>query len=89
MKKKIVFSFILGMIVSGMSIYAAVSLTSDKVGYNDTTVKDSLDSLFTEAVNGKNSITTALSNKGFNVNNNSTYSEIVNGINELPVTIGK
>ena len=69
------------LLVAGMAVaYAAVSISSDKVGYKDTTVKESLDNLFDESVSGKNSITTALSNKGFNVTNDSTYSEIVNGI---------
>jgi hypothetical protein len=86
---KIIIAFILGILVSGVVAYATSVLSSDKVSYDKTTVKDSLDNLFNDSLTGKNNIISALSNKGFSVTNNSTYNEIVNSINELPITLAK
>lgn len=86
--KKGIICFILGMLVSS-SAYAAIVLSSDKVGYNDTTVDAALNNLFDESVNGKNNIINTLSNKGFDIVSNPTYSDIINGINELPITLVK
>lgn len=79
------FSVLLSSIITN----AIAIISSDKVSYKDTTVKEQLDDLITASSNVKDKIDEAIINKGFNVNNSSTYSEIVNGINELPVTIGK
>lgn len=70
------------MLIITVGIYAAVSLSSDKISYKDTTVKDSLDNLFNESLAGKNLIVKSLSDNGLNLNNESSYSEIVNVINE-------
>lgn len=82
MKKKIVFSFILGILISSVA-YAAVSLSSDKVGYKNTTVKDSLDNLFTESVDGKTKIAEAITNKGIETLSTDSYDTIVSNINNI------
>jgi hypothetical protein len=89
MKKGIAIGIIIGILLSGIVAYATSVLSSDKVSYDKTTVKDSLDNLFNESLTGKNNIISALSNKGFSVTNNATYNEIVKSINELPVKLSK
>jgi hypothetical protein len=83
---KIILAFILGILISGVAVYAGVVLSADKVSYNNTTVKDSLDNLFSDVENGKAKIAAAITDKGVDTSVNDTYSTIVSNIEKIEVS---
>lgn len=50
-KIKILLSFLLGVIISGVSVYAATQYLASDVVYNDTTVESALDELYNRSIN--------------------------------------
>lgn len=97
LNKNFIFGLIIGAIVfSVFSVLATITLISDNVFYsneksemNVTNVKEAVDELYDKSFNGKNDIIDALSNKGFSVSNSSTYSDIKDEIEDLPINILK
>lgn len=46
---KLIVGIVIGLIISGVSVYAAILITADKVSYLDGTVEDALDELYKKA----------------------------------------
>ena len=47
MNKKVVLAFVLGVLISGVSVYAATNYLASEIVYNDTTVENALNELYT------------------------------------------
>jgi outer membrane murein-binding lipoprotein Lpp len=84
---KIILAFILGILISGACVYAGAILSSDKVSYNKTTVKASLDNLFSDVENGKKQIAQAITNKGVNTLSTDSWDTIASNINNISIGI--
>lgn len=85
MKKEIIIGitcFTLGILISS-SVYAGILLSSDKITYKDTNVKDTLDNMFNEIVDGKGKIAQAITNKGINTSINDTFNIMADNINSI------
>jgi hypothetical protein len=84
MKKGIIVGVIIGILLSGVAVYATGGkLTADSVSYNKTTVKASLDNLFNDVENGKAKIAEAITNKGVETSSTASYDKMVSNINSI------
>lgn len=88
--KKYVLIFLLGVIISQViSVSAELIIGASEVAVNSThtnktTVKDSLDEIYTTLDDEKSNIINSLNTKGLELGLNSSYAQIVNGIDSLP-----
>ena len=46
MNKKVILAFVLGVLISGVSVYAATNYLASEIVYNDTTVENALNELY-------------------------------------------
>lgn len=99
MKNKIVvvISFLLGGLLFGtIGVYAATTLASSSVSYDNATsgsassnVQGSVDELYNNASAGRTNIINSLNTKGLTLGSNSSYADIVSGINSLSDNAGE
>ena len=82
--KKIILGFILGGIVFTLvGVVASTMISSKNVTYQNKTVNNALDELYSEAVTGKELVAAAISNKGITTTSNDTYETMANNINSI------
>lgn len=89
-KSHILVFIISGILFSSVGAYAALIISSNEVAVNSshtnkTNVADSLDEIYTAIDDGKSNIINSLNSKGLELTSNATYSQIVNGINSIPI----
>ena len=82
--KKIIIGFILGGIVFTLGgVVATTAISSSQVTYQNKTVGNALDKLYNNAVDGKEVIAAAITNKGISTTSTDTYDVMATNINSI------
>ena len=82
--KKIILGFILGGIVFTLGgVVASTLISSKNVTYQNKTVNNALDELYSEAVTGQELVAAAITNKGVTTTSSDTYEVMANNINSI------
>ena len=82
--KKIIIGIIIGGIIFTLGgVVATTAISSNQVTYQNKTVGSALDELYNSAVEGKEVIAAAITNKGISTTSNDTYDVMAANINSI------
>ena len=82
--KKIILGFILGGILFGtIGVFASTTISSNNVTYQNKTVSNALDELYSSVITGKKVIAAAITSKGVSTTSNDTFETMANNINHI------